>query len=449
RSKILLQFNISTYETTVRLESLSGLTASYVLSGFFDKYDIVKSGLELEVRLTDSRVISRYTGDVLTSSAGKVGPWLVHDMTKAVTLTPYQDLVSFDASQGKTASLLSGFKSGSDLLQLAASTAPAGAAISANLENRNFLSGAGIKLPASPEQYVIYDTSTGVVYFDQDGNGPSPTWPALILEKGTALVASDIQISKPQVYTLAGDRGVINEGETLSVLVGSSNVAVGTEVSYSITGISPFDVSGVKLTGSVKLDANGEALIKIPLAADSISEGPETIVLTLAGQILSVPINDTSRAAADTQSATYIVRANTASVDEGGVAGFSLTTTNVAAGTAVSYILSGVSAADVVGGQLAGVVVVDAQGKATITVPLANDNLTEGVETLVVTVQGFGATMQINDNSKALLTLPASYAITTPGAGVFEVRAAVGSEVNTASSLVVKVGNTWTTGFRA
>jgi hypothetical protein len=259
RAKISLQFNSSNYQTTVRLESLGGLSASYVVSGFFDKYDIVKTGVEVEVRLTDSSVIGQFKGDSLTSSAGKVGPWLVHDMAKAVALTPYHDLVSFDASKVKTASVLAGFKSGADLLQLTASTAPAGGAISANLESKSFLSGAGVKLPTGPEQYVIYDTSTGVVYFDQDGNGPSPTWPALIMEKGTALVASDIQISKPQVYTLAADRGVINEGETLSVLVGSSNVVAGTEVSYSITGVSPFDLSGVKLTGSVKLDGNGEA----------------------------------------------------------------------------------------------------------------------------------------------------------------------------------------------
>jgi methionine-rich copper-binding protein CopC len=84
-------------------------------------------------------------------------------------------------------------------------------------------------------------------------------------------------------------------------LVGSSNVDPGTEFSYAITGISPFDLSGVKLTGSVKLDGNGEALLKLPIAADGITEGTETLTLTLAGQTLSVPINDSSRAAsADT-----------------------------------------------------------------------------------------------------------------------------------------------------
>jgi len=116
------------------------------------------------------------------------------------------------------------------------------------------------------------------------------------VRNGDLTASVDVIVKDASKFSLFPDRATVDEGSTLSVLVGSSNVAAGTEVSYSITGISPFDVSGVKLTGSVKLYANGEALIKIPVAADGITEGLETLSLTLAGQVLAVAINDTSRA---------------------------------------------------------------------------------------------------------------------------------------------------------
>ncbi|NDF50563.1 MAG: hypothetical protein EB116_10865 [Betaproteobacteria bacterium] len=302
RPLVNLNFDPARYLTTITVKKLLDKEIStFLLDGYFSGFDVVKDSGLLSIRPSFTNVLSSFPGNALTSSVGKVGPWLVHDMTKPLSLTPYQDVIGFDASKVTSATKVTGFKSGADLLQLSASTAPAGAAISMNLESKQFVAGPGVKQPTAPDQYVLYDTNTGAVYFDQDGNGPSPTWAAMILEAGTALASSDIQISKPQVFRLEADRSLVDESGTLSVLIGSSNVAPNTEVSYSISGISSFDLSGMKLTGSVKLDGNGEALLKLPIAADGITEGTETLTLTLAGQTLSVPINDSSRAAsADT-----------------------------------------------------------------------------------------------------------------------------------------------------
>ena len=91
-------------------------------------------------------------------------------------------------------------------------------------------------------------------------------------------------------------------------------------------------------------------------------------------------------------------------VNEGSAAMFNLTVTNVALGTAVAYTISGISASDVTGGKLTGSVTVGSDGKATISVPIAADQTTEGDETLTVTVQGKSASTVVKDTSIGTLT---------------------------------------------
>ena len=100
-----------------------------------------------------------------------------------------------------------------------------------------------------------------------------------------------------------------------------------------------------------------------------------------------------------TPTPTYLLAASRGAVDEGSTATFTLSTTNVAAGTVIAYAISGVSSADVTGGALAGTVTVGTNGQATISIPIAADNLTEGTETLTVTAQGKSASVTINDTS--------------------------------------------------
>jgi hypothetical protein len=102
---------------------------------------------------------------------------------------------------------------------------------------------------------------------------------------------------------------------------------------------------------------------------------------------------------------SYQLTTNLISINEGSIASFTLTTTNVASGTSVPYMLSGISAADVSGGSLSGNAVINSSGVATISVTLLNDSLTEGAENLTVTAGGVTASLIINDTSKANLPL--------------------------------------------
>jgi len=100
---------------------------------------------------------------------------------------------------------------------------------------------------------------------------------------------------------------------------------------------------------------------KAPVGPSGASEG----VLS-ASQLASVfPATNTKVVP------TYNIAATSPFVNEGQVANFDLNTTNLAVGTKIDYALLGVTASDIVGGQLAGSVVIDASGHATISVPTA------------------------------------------------------------------------------
>jgi len=208
-------------------------------------------------------------------------------------------------------------------------------------------------------------------------------------------------------YRVVSRAAEVNEGQTAVFDVSTVNVAAGTQLAYTITGVSAADIVGGQLSGTINVGSNGKATISIPIAADNLTEGRETLQVNLQGQNASVVINDTSRS--PVANPTYSLTASTVSVNEGASAVFTLLTTQVAAGTSFSYLLSGIQAADIVGGQLSGTVTVNAWGQATLSIPIVADNLTEGPEVLTVAIRSpQGSTLAsssvvINDTSVTIV----------------------------------------------
>ena len=95
---------------------------------------------------------------------------------------------------------------------------------------------------------------------------------------------------------------------------------------------------------------------------------------------------------------------------------FTLTTTNVAAGSKFDYVLSGVSAADVVGGALTGTATIGTDGKAVVQVTLAADATSEGAETLTMAVAGRTASTTVVDTSTSNVALTTAVDNLTGGA---------------------------------
>jgi hypothetical protein len=220
--------------------------------------------------------------------------------------------------------------------------------------------------------------------------------------KSAASTVMDSSKSAP-TYSMDTASGSITEGSTATYIFNTTGVAAGTKFNYTLTGtgISKTDVVGGKLTGTFAIGSDGAATITVPVAADSLTEGNEEMVLTVvaAGQTISdsVTVEDTSKSAVTAP--TYVLTASDSAVKEGGTVNFTLETTNVAAGKVLTYKLGGVSAADVTSGKLAGTATVEDDGSTTISIGIAKDALTEGIETLTITMNGATAQAAILDDT--------------------------------------------------
>jgi Ca2+-binding RTX toxin-like protein len=224
----------------------------------------------------------------------------------------------------------------------------------------------------------------------------------------------------PPSYSLSARATSVDEGQVAIFDLVTKNLAVGTALPYTISGVSSSDVVGGQLSGSITVGSNGQTTITVPIVADLLTEGSESLTVTVQGQSASATVNDTSPTA---QLASYVLSATSSSASEGATATFTLSTTNVTSGTTVPYTITGVSASDVVGGQLSGSVNVGVNGQATISVPLVADLFTEGPETLTVTAGGQSASVTVLDTPPSPL-IP-TYSLSASSASVVEGSVAV------------------------
>ena len=125
---------------------------------------------------------------------------------------------------------------------------------------------------------------------------------------------------------------------------------------------------------------------------------------------------------------TYTLTPTKTSYDEGSSAVFNLVTTKVAAGTALTYIISGITTGDLTSTALSGTTVVGSDGKSIITLGISADKLTEGSENLSISILGNSASTTINDTSKA-----ATYSLIASSSSVNE--GAVAKFILTTTSL--------------
>ena len=106
-------------------------------------------------------------------------------------------------------------------------------------------------------------------------------------------------------YSLVRSKLSVDEGSSVTITLETDNIAAGTLVPYTITGITSADIDGASLTGNFTIDSAGDAFLTLNITADGETEGTETLTLTLDGQGVSttVSINDTSTAPAATPAA--------------------------------------------------------------------------------------------------------------------------------------------------
>ena len=251
---------------------------------------------------------------------------------------------------------------------------------------------------------IQYDSSSGK-YTLTDGIGTdgadtlSNIETAQFSDKSVTLSSLDLT---PPTISLTASQLSLSAGQTATLTFNLSEAStnfVASDVTVSGGTLSGFTGSGTSYTATLTPTANSTTSAVVSVASGAFTDA--------AGNANAdgSDTNNTVTLAVDTLISTIAVSAASNSVDEGSTATFTLTTTNTASGTSFTYTLSGISAADVTGGVLSGVAIVNASGTATISVAVAADFTTEGAETLTVTAQGKSASMTVSDTSKAAVTV--------------------------------------------
>jgi hypothetical protein len=189
-------------------------------------------------------------------------------------------------------------------------------------------------------------------------------------------------------YALQRSVTSIEGGSEITFTVNTANVADGTSLPYTITGISQEDVVSGSLTGSFAVASN-TASTTLEVSLEPTSPGVSSAALALNNGAASISVFPAP---------TYSLSRSAASVNEGSSITFTLTTAGVANGTSVPYTISGISAGDLSSGSLTGNFVVN-NGSATITLTAASDALTDGAETISITAGGQTSSVTLNDTS--------------------------------------------------
>ena len=193
---------------------------------------------------------------------------------------------------------------------------------------------------------VTSNTATLILPITSDAATEGLETMTIALDNGESSVnvnINDTSVSGAVSYTLSSSAAAVNEGDSVTITLTTTNVDDATTAAYTITGVTSADIGGESLTGNFTINSNTANLV-LTLANDVTTEGTETLNIALNnGQDnIDITINDTSI----TPAADFALAVSSTSLNEGESTTFTLTTTNVPDDTIVPYTISGVSASD-------------------------------------------------------------------------------------------------------
>ena len=144
---------------------------------------------------------------------------------------------------------------------------------------------------------VQNDTATQSFTLANDATTEGTENMTLALNNG--LASADVVVitdtSLDPTYTLSADNTTINEGDTVTITLTTTDIADSTNFAYTVTGVDADDLSSGSLTGNITITSN-TGTAAFTLAEDATTEGAETLTLTLdngEGSI-DITITDTS-----------------------------------------------------------------------------------------------------------------------------------------------------------
>ena len=187
-------------------------------------------------------------------------------------------------------------------------------------------------------------------------------------------------------YSVAAASSFVDEGSPITFTVTTTNILANTILYWSVDNVGDFGTS----SGTVTINNLGQGTFTVTPIADLTTEGPETFRATIrsvssSGDVEAisglVTITDTSQAPPSPNPPTYSVTPSASTVDEGSPLAFTVTTTNVAENTILSWLIT--NPGDF--GISTGFVTINGN-TGTFSVTPALDLITEGVETFTASI---------------------------------------------------------------
>jgi hypothetical protein len=161
------------------------------------------------------------------------------------------------------------------------------------------ITSADINAPLTGNFTVANNTAQFTIVADLSTEGPETmtlTLDGISPAVSTSLLINDTSVT-PITYAIGRSASSVNEGSSMTFTLSTTGVVNGTNVPYTITGISANDLTSGSLTGNFTV-SNNIATVTITASADQLTEGAETATITLDNNAASssVVINDTSNA---------------------------------------------------------------------------------------------------------------------------------------------------------
>ncbi|HEV2816696.1 MAG TPA: DVUA0089 family protein, partial [Allosphingosinicella sp.] len=210
------------------------------------------------------------------------------------------------------------FVAGTDKIQLSgAAGQPFAALASGTLAAGAFVIGTAA---AQADDYIIYNSATGALLYDADGNGAGAAVQFATLGTGLSLTAADFDVSGP-----ANNAPVVGSGATANVAENSpastivyqanASDADGDRITWSLSGADASLLTIDAVTGAVRLITSADFETKASysfnvVASDSATSTPKAVTLTITDVAdASTPIiNETAAANNSTATAQAVDR---------------------------------------------------------------------------------------------------------------------------------------------
>jgi len=297
---------------------------------------ILEAGSQVEVFTTVDNLATtaiNLTGNELAQYIyGNAGANTIRGGAGADVLTGLggADAFVFDAALAPSnIDRITDFVAGLDQLRLAGQAGePFGALASGTLAASSFVIGA---TAAQADDYILYDSSTGALLYDVDGNGAGTAVQFATLSTGLSLTAADFVISGPAnnapTVTSSASASVAENSDVGTVVYQAvATDADGDRITWTLGGTDAGYLTIDAVTGAVRLISPADFETKTSYAfsvtaADSAATGAAkqvTLSVTDVADSNSTPIINEANAANDGTGAAQPVDRNTFTVSANG-----------------------------------------------------------------------------------------------------------------------------------